>query len=171
MLTSEAFTFLDRVQEQLAALPVSSELRQVAVRAEALRRWPEARRGDTPAAAAARGALLVAGVTLALAQDAGTQALALVRAVLDGAWRSSSLVEGVNSVLRMHQRRQKRLTQGLLDIQRLYWNMHAFRAGKRKGSSPYRGIGLVLPKGKWWELLKLTPEQLQRQLSALNPPA
>jgi len=139
MLTSEAFTFLDRVQEQLAALPVSSELRQVAVRAEALRRWPEARRGDTPAAAAARGALLVAGVTLALAQDAGTQALALVRAVLDGAWRSSSLVEGVNSVLRMHQRRQKRLTQGLLDIQRLYWNMHAFRAGKRKGSSPYRG--------------------------------
>jgi hypothetical protein len=74
-------------------------------------------------------------------------------------------------VVRMHQRRQKRLTQGLLDIQRLYWNIHAFRAGKRKGSSPYRRLGLVLPDGGWWALIKLTPEQLQEQLSAMNPPA
>jgi hypothetical protein len=171
LLTPEAFTFLDRVHGQLAALPIPAELRQAAVRAEALRRRPEARRGDTSAAAAARGALLVARVTLTLAQQAGDQALALVREVLDGAWRSSSLVEGVNSVLRMHQRRQKRLTQGLLDIQRLYWNGHAFRAGKRKGWSPYRRLGLVLPMGGWWALLKLTPEQLQQQLSALNPAA
>jgi hypothetical protein len=171
MLTREAFTFLDRAHEQLAALPVPAELRQAAVRAETLRRRPEARRGDTPAAAVARGVLLVASVTLALAQEAGERALALVRGVLDGAWRSSSLVEGVNSVVRMHQRRQKRLTQGLLDIQRLYWNVHAFRAGKRKGWSPYRRMGLALPKGGWWDLLKLTPEQLEQQLSALNPAA
>lgn len=171
LLTAQAFTFLDRVHEQLLALPVPVELRQAAVRAEALWRRPEARRGDTPAAAAARGALLVARVLLALAQDAGARASALVRAVLDGAWRSSSLVEGVNSVLRMHQRRQKRLTQGLLDCQRLYWNVHSFRAGKRKGSSPYGRMGLVLPNGSWWALLKLTPEQLQEQLSALNPVA
>jgi hypothetical protein len=71
----------------------------------------------------------------------------------------------------MHQRRQKRLTQGLLDIQRLYWNMHTFRAGKRKESSPYRRLGLALPEGRWWALLKLTPEQLQQELSALNPAA
>jgi len=171
LLTPEAFTFLDRVREQLAALPVPTELRQAAVRAEALRRRPEARRGHTRAAAVARGILLVASVTLALAQDAGERALGLVRAVLDGAWRSSSLVEGVNSVVRMHQRRQKRLTQGLLDIQRLFWNVNAFRAGKRKGSSPYGRLGLALPKGGWWDLLKLTPEQLERQLSALNPAA
>jgi hypothetical protein len=168
LLTPEAFTFLDRVHEQLAALPVPTELRQAAVRTEALLRRPEARRGDTPAAAVARAVLLVASVTLALAQDAGERAVALVRGVLDGAWRSSSLVEGVNSVVRMHQRRQKRLTQGLLDIQRLFWNMNAFRAGKRKGSSPYRRMGLALPNGSWWDLLKLTPEQLERQLSALN---
>ena len=99
------------------------------------------------------------------------QALALVRGVLDRACRSSSLVEAVNSVVRMHQRRQKRLTQGLLDIQRLYWNTHAFRAGKRKGSSPYARMALVLPEGSWWALLKLTPEQLKEQLSALNPAA
>jgi hypothetical protein len=168
LLTKEAYTFLDRVQEQLAALPIAPELRRVAVRAEALRRQPEARRGDTPAAAVARGALLVATVTLALAQAAGEHALTLVRGVLDGAWRSSSLVEGINSVLRMHQRRHKRLTQGLLDIQRMHWNMHNFRAGKRKGSNPYGRLGLVLPKGGWWEMLKLTPEQLEEQLSALN---
>jgi len=171
LLKREAFTFLDRVHEQLLALSVPTELRQAAVRAEALRRRPEARHGDTLAAAAARGALLVASVTLALAQDVGKRALGLVRAVFDGAWRSSSLVEGVNSVVRMHQRRQKRLTQGLLDIQRLHWNVHPFRAGKRKGSSPYGRMGLTLPKGGWWDLLKLTPEQLQQQLSALNPVA
>jgi DNA-binding transcriptional MerR regulator len=171
LLTPEAFTFLDRVHEQLAALPVPVELRQAAVRAETLRRRPEALRGDTSAAAVARGVLLVASVTLSLGQEMGTRALELVRGVLDRAWRSSSLVEGVNSVVRMHQRRHKRLTQGLLDIQRLYWNTHAFRAGKRKGSSPYRRMDLVLPEGGWWALIKLTPEQLQEQLSALNPAA
>jgi hypothetical protein len=170
-LTSEANTFLDRAHEQLAALPIPAGLRQAAVRAEALRRRPEARRGDTPAAAAARGALLVATVTLALAREAGAQALALVRGVLDGAWRSSSLGEGINSVVRMHQRRQKRLTQELLDLQRLSWNLHPFRAGRRKGSTPYGRLGLVLPKGGWWALLKLTPEQIQDQVSALNPAA
>lgn len=169
LLTSAAFTFLDRVHEQLAALPVPAELCQAAVQVETLRRRPEALRGDTPAAAVARGVLLVAEVILSLGQEGGTRALALVRGVLDGAWRSSSLVEGVNSVVRMHQRRHKRLTQGLLDIQRLYWNMHPFRAGKRKGSSPYRRLGLALPEDRWWELIKLTPEQLQEQMSALNP--
>jgi hypothetical protein len=168
LLTPETFTFLDRVHEQLEALPIQPELRQAAIRAEALRRRPEARRGNTPAAAAARGALLVATVLLGLAREAGQQALALVRGVLDDAWRASSLVEGVNSVVRMHQRRQKRLTQGLLDLQRLYWNTHTFRAGKRKGSTPYGRLGLVLPQGGWWSLLKLTPEQLEARLSALN---
>jgi len=171
LLTTEAFTFLDRVQEQLTALPVPEELRQAAVREEALRRRPEARRGDGAAAALARGLLLVASVTLALAGAAGVQARQLVRGVLDGAWRSSSLVEGINSVVRMHQRRQKRLTQGLLDLQRLYWNVKVFGAGKRKKSSPYGRLGLVLPKGGWWALLQLTPEQLEEQLSALNPAA
>jgi hypothetical protein len=92
LLTPEAFTFLDRFHEQLAALPVTAELRRVAVRAETLRRRPEARRGDTPAAAAAGGALLVTTVALALAQDAGERALALVRGVLDGAFGSPKLL-------------------------------------------------------------------------------
>jgi len=61
LLTSEAFTFLDRVHDQLAALPVSADLRQVAVRLETFRRRPEARQGNTATAAAARGARRVPG--------------------------------------------------------------------------------------------------------------
>jgi hypothetical protein len=168
LLTPEAFTFLDRVQEQLAALPVPAELRQAAVQAETLRRRPEALGGESPVAKVARALLLVSSVTLSLGGEIGKRALALVREVLNKAWRSSSLVEGVNSVVRMHQRRQKHLTQGLLDIQRLYWNMRSFSAGKRKGSIPYGRLGLVLPTGDWWALLKLTPEQLREKMSALN---
>jgi hypothetical protein len=73
--------------------------------------------------------------------------------------------------VRMHQCRHKRLTQGLLDLQRLYWNAQAFRAGKRTGASPDSRLGLVLPKSGWCAVLKLSPEQLQHQLSALNPAA
>jgi len=171
LLTQEAYTFLERVHARLAALPIAPELRQAAVDVEALRRRPEACRGETPRAAAARAVGLVAGVILALAGPAGAAAQALVREVFDEAWRSSSLVEGVNSVVRMHQRRQKRLTQGLLDLQRSHWNMHEFRAGKRKRSTPYGRMGLVLPPGGWWALLKQTPQELEQQLSALNPAA
>jgi hypothetical protein len=171
LLTPEAYTFLDRVEQQLDALPIPPELRQAAVRVEALRRRPAVLRGDTPGAAAARGALLVASVLLGRVAEAGARAVALVREVLDGAWRSSSLVEGVNSVVRMHQRRQKHLTQGLLDLQRLYWNVRPFAAGKRKGSSPYARLGLALPMGGWWTLLHMTPEQLDTELSARNPAA
>ena len=115
--------------------------------------------------------LLAAGLVLALAGAAGEQAVRLVHGVFSGVWRASSLVEGLNSVLRMQQARQKRLTPGLLDLKRFYWNLHTFRAGRRKGQSPYQRLGMVLPPGMWWELLKIPPEQLRQQLSALNPVA
>jgi hypothetical protein len=162
------FTFLDRVHRQVAALPVAPEFVRAAVRAEGLRRNPSLLRGEGPSAAALRGVLLAAGLVLALAGEAGEQAVRLVHEVFSGVWRASSLVEGLNSVLRMQQARQKRLTPGLLDLKRLYWNLHTFRAGRRKGQSPYRRLGIVLPPGGWWQLLKIPPEQLRQQLSALN---
>jgi hypothetical protein len=167
----KAFTFLVRVQEQLAALPVSAELREAAVQVEGLRQQPEALRGEGASARAGRGLLLACGLVLSLSGEAGQQALALVRGVLSGVWRSSSLVEGLNSVLRMQQRRQKRMSQGLLDLKRLHWNCHVFVAGRRKGQSPYQRLGMMLPPGGWWQLLKRTPEQLRDQLSELNPAA
>jgi hypothetical protein len=123
--------------------------------------------GEGSGAAAVRGLVLVASVLLSLAGVEGAAALAAVRGVLAGVWRASSGVEGINSVLRMQQARHRRLTQGLLDLKRLYWNCHEFRTGKRKRQSPYRRLGVPLPALSWWEILKLSPEEL-RQL--LPPP-
>jgi hypothetical protein len=75
-------------------------------------------------------------------------------------------VECINSVLRMHQAGHRRMTQGLLDLKRLYWNCHTFSAGRRRKTSPYERLGVPWPPGlHWWEVLKLTPEQLQNKLS------
>jgi hypothetical protein len=112
-LGPEAFTFLRQTQRRLAALPVAPALARAALRVEGLRARPQALQGEGSQARVRRAALLAAGLVLALAGDAGQQAAALVGGVLRDAWRASSLVEGLNSVLRMHQARQKRLTQGL----------------------------------------------------------
>jgi hypothetical protein len=57
--------------------------------------------------------------------------------LLSEAVRASSAVEGVNSVVRMHQGRHRHVSQEMLDLKRLYWNCRVFREGKRKGRSPY----------------------------------
>jgi hypothetical protein len=134
LVSVKAFPFLDRVERQVQALPVEPELARAALRVEGRRRHGAALRGEGPSARALRGVLRAAGLVLALALGAG--ALTLVRGVLRGVWRASSRVEGWNSVLRMRQARQKRLTPGLLDRKRLYGNVHEFRAGRRKGPSP-----------------------------------
>ena len=89
-----------------------------------------------------------------------------VRQVLDGVWRASSLVECINSVARMQQSRHRKMTQGLLDLKRLYWNLRKFRTGPRKGQAPYGLLGLRLPDLSFWEFLRLTPDELRKQLSA-----
>ena len=60
------------------------------------------------------------------------------------------------------------MTQGLLDLKRLYWNLRRFRLGHRKDRTPYDLLGLKLPDLSFWEFLRLTPEELRNQLSALN---
>jgi len=167
----QLWTYLDRAHEQLAALPVAGELREAAVQVEGLRRRPEGLRGEGPSAGALRGVLLAAGLVLSLAGPAGAEALARVRGVLGGVWRASSLVEGINSVLRMQQARHRKVTPGLLDLKRLYWNCHRFRTGQRRRRSPYELLGVPLPSLPWWELLKWSPEQLRAYLSAPAPPS
>jgi len=167
----ETFTFLDRAHARLAAVPVAAKVRALVVRAEGLQRQPEALRAPGSPGAAVRGVVVVAGVVVAALGQAGHQAVQAVRGVLSQVWRASSLVEGVNSVLRMHQGRQKRLTPELLALKRLHWNLHVFAAGRRKGQSPYGRLGIVLPAASWWELLNLPPEELHQQLSTLNPAA
>jgi hypothetical protein len=85
-------------------------------------------------------------------------------AILRQAVRASSAVEGVNSVVRMPQGRHRHVSQGMLDLKRLYWNCRVFREGKRKRRSPYDLLGLPLPISDWWQLLQMDPEELEQQL-------
>ena len=58
------------------------------------------------------------------------------------------------------------MSQGMLDLKRLYWNTRAFRAGKRKGQCPYQLLGASLPTYDFWELLNMDPEKLDQHLSS-----
>ena len=78
-----------------------------------------------------------------------------VAAVLSQTVRASSAVECMNSVLRMHQSRHRTLTQGMLDLKRLYWNTRVFRGGKRKGRCPYEHLGLTQSSYDFWNLLQV----------------
>ena len=83
---------------------------------------------------------------------------------LKQAVRASSAVEGVNSVVRMQQGRHRHVSQGMLDLKRLYWNCRVFREGKRKRRSPYELLGLKLPTSDWWQLLQMDPQEVEQVL-------
>lgn len=162
----EMLNYLDRVQEKIASLPFPEEIKKAAVQQEGLRRRPDLLQGESPQAAAHRGVLLLCAVLLGKAGDAGQQASAAVQDILGRAYRASSLVECINSVLRMQQARHRKMTQGLLDLKRLYWNCHRFRTGRRRNTTPYERLGVPWPEGlRWWDVLKMTPEQLRDKLS------
>jgi hypothetical protein len=63
-------------------------------------------------------------------------------------------VEGINSVLRMQQGRHRKMTQGLLDLKRLYWNCRRLQTGRRRGRCPYEMLGVPLPSTDFWTLLR-----------------
>jgi hypothetical protein len=166
LLRRESFTFLDQAQERLADLGLDPDVLSASLDLEGLRRQPWRLSVTTPGSAATRAWLLARRVQLAKTdRDARTQARR-VGQVLRGVWRASSLVECVNSVARMQQARHRKMTQGLLDLKRLYWNLRRFRIGRRKDQTPYGLLGLELPELSFWEFLKLTPEELRERLSA-----
>jgi hypothetical protein len=146
-------TFLDRLHRQLREAVPEDQLRAELVHLWWLRRQrPRAN---------VTGAVVGAGHVAHLVQAVVCQELdahwrgsyAGVARVLRQTVRASSAVECMNGVLRMHQSRHKTVTQGLLDLKRLYWNCHAFREGKRRRRSPYGLLGLKLPSEKFWDLL------------------
>jgi hypothetical protein len=167
----EMLNYLDQVQRQIEALPFAEEVKHAAVRQECLRRQPEALRAKGEQAAALRGVLLMCAVIVAKVGNEAQQAVAAVRDIFRRAYRASSLVECINSAVRMHQCRHRKMTQGLLDLKRLYWNCHTFRTGRRRGTTPYGRLGVPWPEGmRWWDVLKLTPEQLRDKLSTAKMP-
>ena len=164
--------YLDRVHDQLAKLPVAEEVKGMAVRQELLRRQPKLLQAESTQAAALRGVMLMCTVVLSNAGDAGQQAASAVHEIFRRAYRASSLVECINSVLRMQQAQHRQMTQGLLDLKRLYWNCHRFRSGHRRNSTPYERLGIPWPERlRWWDVLKLTPQQLQNKLSTTKTAA
>jgi len=89
-----------------------------------------------------------------------------VSAVLRTTVRASSAVEGINSVLRMQQGRHRKMTQGLLDLKRLYWNCRKLTTGKRRGHCPYELLGAPLPSMDFWTLLQTPTDQLTQAVSS-----
>jgi hypothetical protein len=164
----ESFTFLDQAADRLAALGLGEDTLAALLDLEGLRRQPWRSRGATPAATATRAWALVRTLQLEKTSPEWRAWAKQVNGVLRGVWRASSLVECVNSVARMQQTRHRKMTQGLLDLKRLYWNLRRFRTGRRKGQAPYGLLGLKLPGLSFWEFLKLTPEELRKQLSAME---
>jgi hypothetical protein len=112
------------------------------------------------------GLLVVVGLLRRLAEGLSAGVVAVVQRLLRQSWRGRSAVEGLNRVLRMQQSRHRRLTQGLLDLKRLYWNCRRFRTGPRRRQTPYQRLGLRLPVEDWWQLLHIPPVQLREPLSA-----
>ena len=160
LLRRESFTFLDQVQGRLAGLGLDREVLSALLDLEGLAGQP------WRLSSATRAWALVRTVQLTKTCPDWREEARRVGAVLRGAWRASSLVECVNSVARMQQARHRRMTQGLLDLKRLYWNLRRFRIGHRKDQTPYGLLGLDLPELSFWVFLKLTPEKLRKELSA-----
>jgi hypothetical protein len=164
LLDERALTFLDRLHEDLFAVEPCAERRAALL---ALWQWRRQRR-PSPAAEVAAGEVvdrMLEGVVTGLLGDKGEQAYQRLSRVLRRVVRASSAVECVNSVVRMHQARHRKLTQELLDLKRLYWNCRPFVSGKRRKRSPYEHLGLKLPTYDAWELLAMEPEELAEQLS------
>jgi hypothetical protein len=154
--TPASLTFLDRLHRQLAQAEPDAALREELVQLWWLRRH----RPRDVGASGDRGAvaLLMPLLQMVVCQKLSGRWAASYRRVaqvLRQAVRASSAVEGMNSVLRMHQGRHRTLPQGLLDLKRLYWNCRPFREGKRKGRRPYELLGLNLPSYDFMDLLKM----------------
>jgi hypothetical protein len=161
-----SLAFLDRMQVRLAEAEADAGRRAAWVR----RWWLRHRRpAPAPLSAPTAAAQVLASLDDVIAQrpltaeeQAGYERVA---AVLGTTVRASSAVEGINSVLRMQQCRHRQMTQGLLDLKRLYWNCRRLQTGKRRGQCPYELLGVALPSNDFWTLLQMTPVQLPQKLS------
>jgi hypothetical protein len=156
-------TFLARLHEKLAVAEGRPEVRAALV---ACWRQQHQRPAGTLAPAVRR--VVQAAVRGSIRRQwgaEGEQAYERVAAILGRVVRASSVVECLNSVVRMHQARHRTLTQGLLDLKRLYWNGGRFVGGRRRKRCPYQLLGLGLPSYDPWVLLQMDPKVLEQQLS------
>jgi hypothetical protein len=164
-LDPRALTFVDRLHDQLAEAEPRAELRAAVVALWRARHPRGAAAGSSARAERNSALVAVRSVVCQQLDPAWPAAYRRVAAVLGGVVRASSVVECLNSVVRMHQARHRGLSQGLIDLKRLYWNCRTFAEGKRKDHCPYEHVGLALPTYDWWELLQMDPTVLEQKLS------
>jgi hypothetical protein len=148
-----ALTFLDRLHRQLGEAVAEDALRAELVKLWWLRRQRPRAKVTGSVAGAGHVAYLVQAEVCQKMDPNWRESYAAVSRVLRGTVRASSAVECMNSVLRMHQSRHRTVSQGLLDLKRLYWNCREFREGKRRKHCPYELLGLKLPSYRFWDLL------------------
>jgi hypothetical protein len=152
--SKESFTFLDRLHDQLGRLSLPETSRDALVRLWWLRRQLPRKSAETAVGGYRHAAAVVQQVLCAKLDPNWRESYRQLATVLRQTVRASSAVECMNSVVRMHQSRHRTLTQGMLDLKRLYWNTRVFRGGKRKGHCPYEHLGLVLLTYDFWSLLQ-----------------
>ena len=158
-----SLAFLDRLHRRLAEAEPDAAVRQGWVRRWWLRH-AAGRSGSPPATALAQvQALLDVKIRDGALTAAEQASYERVAAVLRTTVRASSAVEGINSVLRMQQGRHRQMTQGLLDLKRLYWNCRRLATGKRRGQSPYELLGAALPGRDFWALLRSVQSPASQQ--------
>lgn len=164
-LDARSLTFLDRLQRELETAEPRAELREALVNL-----WHERhpRRSGPRRQGAARDPLQVTLRALIChkLEPHWHASYRRVATVLKRTVRASSVVECMNSVVRMHQARHRGLSQRLLDLKRLHWNCRTFAEGKRADHCPYEHLGLKLPTYDWWELLQMSPTELEQELSS-----
>lgn len=154
-----SLNFLDYLHERLATAEPDAALRQMCIRRwwlrhQAPRPTPWAPPPQTPQARLRMllDAKIRDGQLTAIEQAAYSRVAKVLRTTV----RASSAVEGMNSVLRMQQGRHRKMTQGMLDLKRLYWNCRRFQTGQRRGQCPYEILGAPLPSTDFWTLLRTT---------------
>jgi len=151
---ARALRFLDRLHRRLAEAEPDQTLRQAGVRRWWLRHLQPQPAVPAQTAWAQVQALLDAKVRNGELTAAEQAAYDRVAEVLRSTVRASSAVEGINSVLRMQQGRHRKMTQGLLDLKRLYWNCRRLQTGRRRGRCPYEMLDVRLPSTDFWTLLQ-----------------
>jgi len=166
--SAASLTFLERMHRQLQAAEPDDTLRGELVRLW-WRRRQRPRAGATEVSGSGHVAHLVQQVVCQKQSEAWVGSYLRVSRVLRETVRASSVVECLNSVLRMHQSRHRTLTQELLDLKRLYWNCHRFRVGKRRDRSPYEWLGVRLPGPDFWSVLGSDQVLASRPETATTP--
>jgi len=156
--------FLDRMHRQLHEAEPKEELREALVRLWWLRRGRSAKlRSDRCVSPPA--AHMVQAVVCQRLDPNWQRSYGRIARVLRRVVRASSVVECMNSVIRMHQARHRTLSQPLMDLKRLWWNCRPFAEGKRRHCCPYQHLGLPLLTHDFWRLLQADPQKIAQELS------